>query len=276
MPIVTTRPCSPALAPFVASLQYLDGRGPEVPTTLERVLPNARTHLLVNLHEDEFRTYRGQDCATVQRTHGAVLGGPASKSTVIDTREQRYLMMVNFKLGGAAPFFELPLSETRDQLVELDQLWGRDGGVLRERLLEARTPEAKFQSLEMVLLDHIMHPQEAGPAIRLAASAFERGLSVSDVAGRLGLLPKAFVRRFRERVGLTPKRFSRVRRLQRVVGSIVDSGAADWAALAAQHGYTDQAHLIHDFRELTGITPTWYRPRSAEEHNHVPVAASGG
>jgi AraC-like DNA-binding protein len=154
--------------------------------------------------------------------------------------------------------------------------WGRDGGVLRERLLEASTPEAIFHVLEMVLLDHFLHPQDAGPAIPWAASAFDRGLSVSKVAGRLGLLPKTFVRRFRERVGLTPKRFSRVRRLQRVVGSIVDPGAADWAELAAEHGYADQAHLIHDFRELTGITPTSYRPRSAEEHNHVPVAASGG
>lgn len=270
------RPSSPALAPFVESLQYLDGRGLEVPTTLERVLPNARTHLLVNLHEDEFRTYGGQDCATVHRTHGAVLGGPASQFAVIDTREQRYLVMVNFKLGGAAPFFALPLSETRDQLVELGQLWGRDGGVLRERLLEANTPDAKFQILEMVLLDHFVRPQDAGPAIPLAASAFARGLSVSKVAGRLGLLPKTFVRRFRERVGLAPKRFSRVCRLQRVVGSILDPSAADWAELAAERGYADQAHLIHDFRELTGITPTSYQPRSAEEHNHVPVAASGG
>ncbi len=52
-------------------------------------------------------------------------------------------------------------------------------------------------------------------------------------------------------------------------------GAADWADVAAEHGYTDQAHLIHDFRALTGITPTAYRPRSVEERNHVPLAASG-
>jgi AraC-like DNA-binding protein len=41
--------------------------------------------------------------------------------------------------------------------------------------------------------------------------------------------------------------------------------------MAARHGYADQAHLVHDFGELTGLTPTAYRPRSSEEHNHVPV-----
>jgi AraC-like DNA-binding protein len=128
--------------------------------------------------------------------------------------------------------------------------------------------------LEAVLLDHLVDPQNPDPAIPFAASAFERGVPVSEVTSRLGLAPKTFVQRFRRRVGLTPKLFSRVRRLQRVVRSIHESGAADWSELAAEHGYADQAHLIHDFRDLTGMTPTAYRPRSDEERNHVPVEAS--
>ncbi len=47
--------------------------------------------------------------------------------------------------------------------------------------------------------------------------------------------------------------------------------AADWATVAAEHGYCDQPHLIDDFRDLTGITPGAYRPRSAGEHNHVAL-----
>ncbi|WP_157851244.1 MULTISPECIES: AraC family transcriptional regulator [Streptomyces] len=48
-------------------------------------------------------------------------------------------------------------------------------------------------------------------------------------------------------------------------------GAPDWAALAADCGYHDQAHLIHEFRALAGITPTAYAPRSRLERNHVPL-----
>jgi AraC-like DNA-binding protein len=273
MSVVAVRSPSPALARFVSSLDYIES---DIPTSLERILPGGRIHLMVNLCEDEFRTYNGADCATIHRTHGAVLEGPHSQPIVIDTKLQRCLVIVNFKLGGALPFFTPPLSEARDQLVELDQLWGRDGGVLRERLLEARTPDAKLQMLETVLLDHLGDARDPDPAIRLAACAFERGEAVSEVAERLGLLPKTFVRRFRQHAGLTPKSFSRVRRLQRVVRSISDAGAVDWADFAAEHGYTDQAHLIHDFRELTGMTPTAYRPRSPGEHNHVPLPASGG
>lgn len=239
---------------------------------MERILPGGRVHVMVNLYEDEFRTYHGPDCASVHRTRGAILAGPNSRATVIDTREQRCLVTVDFKLGGASPFFRAPLSEACDRLVELDQLWGRDGRSLRERLLETPTPEGKLQVLEAVLLDHFAHPQGADLIIAFAASAFEQGAAVSKVTSRLGLLPKTFVRRFRKHVGLSPKRFARVRRLQRVLESINDSGPVDWCELAASYGYTDQAHLIHDFRDLTGLTPAAYRPRSPGEQNHVPVS----
>jgi len=94
---------------------------------VERVLPTGRIHLLVNLYEDEFRTYSGLSYETVHRTGGAVLGGPYSQPIVIDTRERRCLVMAHFKPGGAAPFFGPPLSEAHDRLIELDQLRGPGG-----------------------------------------------------------------------------------------------------------------------------------------------------
>jgi methylphosphotriester-DNA--protein-cysteine methyltransferase len=87
-------------------------------------------------------------------------------------------------------------------------------------------------------------------------------------------LPKTFVRHFRKHVGLSPKRFARVRRLQRVLQSIPDSGGIDWCDIAARHCYTDQSHFIHDFRDLTGLTPAAYHPRSSAEHNHVPISGA--
>jgi AraC-like DNA-binding protein len=256
-----------ALAPYISSFHYIGG-SPPAAGGLECILPGARVHLMVNLYEDEFRTYQGLD---VHRTRGAVLGGPHAASTVIDTREQCGLLTVDFKLAGAARFFAAPLSEAQDHLVELDQLWGRDGAVLREQLLEAPTAEAKFQVLESVLLRHLVDAHDPDPAIPFAAHALGRGVPVSEVTERVGLLPKTFARRFSSQVGLTPKRYSRVRRLQRLVSSIRIPAEADWSELAAEHGYADQAHLVHDFRDLTGMTPAAYRPRSYEERNHVPV-----
>jgi AraC-like DNA-binding protein len=267
---VARRPRSPLLAPFVASFHYHEGN---IPEALERIVPTGQAHLMVNLAEDEFRTYSGMDCSTVSRTGGAVLAGPHGRSTVIDTREQRWLLAVEFKVGGAAQFITVPISETCDQVVDLEHLWRRDGAVLRERLAEAGTPEAKFRIFETVLLEHLVQSQD--PAISSAVSVLEIGFTVAEAGSRLGLLPKTFVRRFRKQVGLAPKRFARVRRVQRIVGSVCNPLGVDWSMLAAEHGYTDQAHFIHDFRDLTGITPTAYQPYSPQRRNHIHIAAPG-
>jgi AraC-like DNA-binding protein len=165
----------------------------------------------------------------------------------------------------------MPLSEACDRVIELHDLWGRDGSVFRERRCGASTPTDKFGVLEAVLLKHVVRPQD--PAIAAAISTLDDGLSVVEARSQVSLLPKTFVRRFRERVGLAPKRFSRVRRLQRIVGAVHGAVRVDWCMVAVEHGYTDQAHLIHDFRDLTGMTPTAYRPSSPERRNHVPIMA---
>jgi AraC-like DNA-binding protein len=254
-----------ALTPFVASLHLAGG---EMSPGLERVLPNGLVHVMVNLDADEFRTYRGTGAASARRAPGAALVGPHAQASVIDTAEQRAVIAVGFRTGGAAP---VPLAEARDGLIDLSLLWGDEGAVLRERLLLAPTADARFDLLEAVLLRRLAHAEAPDPLVPLAAAALARGLPVAQVAESAGLLPRTLTRRFERATGLTPKRYARIRRLQRLVTAAARATHPDWAELAAHYGYADQAHLVHDFRDLTGITPTQYRPRSGAERNHVPV-----
>jgi AraC-like DNA-binding protein len=244
------------LAPFVSSIGY---HRAVLPPGRERVLPSGMTTLMVNLDFDEFRTYGPGG----QRVRGAVLEGPSARAVVIDTAEQCHGVEVTFRLAGAVPFFGLVPA---GQLVELGELWGTDGVVLRDRLLSAGSPVEALGVVERLLVERLV--VDVDPAMDYAVAALSVGALVGDVAERVGMLPKRFVRRFRARVGLTPKLFARVRRLQRVVRTL-GPDPVDWAAVAAEHGYCDQSHLIDDFRDLTGITPGAYRPSVAP--NHVPV-----
>lgn len=262
---VAMRAQSLALAPFVKSFHYNEG---DLGAVVERILPNGQAHLMVNLEEDEFRTYGGPNCGTVVRYSGAVLAGPHGRATAIDTTQQRRLVSVEFEMGGAAAFFHMPLSEACNDVVEARDLWRNGGRTLRERLCEAITVQEKFRLLEAFLLKRMIRVSD--PPIAAAVGLLERGVPVAEAGGKVNLLPKTFVRRFREQVGLPPKLFSRVRRLQRILGSVCN-GEVSWCMIAAQYGYTDQAHLIHDFQDLTGLTPTAYRPWSAHRRNHVPV-----
>ena len=256
MTFIVRRPGA-KLAPFVESLWYATA---ELAHGRERVLPSGTAQLLVNLHEDELRWYDER----VNRIAGAGFMGAHDRPFAIDTREQRAILGVSFRAAGAFPFFDP--RETSGLHVALEDLWGKEGRVLRERLLEERTPVAMLAMVEGVLLERAKR-LTIDPAIAFAVGALEEGARVGAVVDHLGMTPRRFIRAFEERVGLAPKRFARVRRFQRVLAA---DRAFDWAAIAAEVGYSDQAHLIHEFALFAGETPTSYRPR-ADASNHVPL-----
>jgi AraC-like DNA-binding protein len=281
---LVVRPSVPVLAPLVESFWYYDepmrhGR--------EWALPTGDMGLLVNLWADELGTFGPGGC----RVGGAALQGVASGPAVIDAAQQRRIAGVSFRPGGAYPFLAAPASEARDALVGLDDLWGRDGAVLRDRLLstasacgapagepgEQRTALAVLRELESVLVGRLARAElEPDPAVGFALAAFERGAGVLQVAERTGLSRRTLATRFAARIGLAPKRFARVRRFQRVLRAVAGDASPDWARVAVEHGYYDQAHLINEFRALSGLRPGEYRPRSPGERNHVPISPIAG
>ena len=97
---------------------------------------------------------------------------------------------------------------------------------------------------------------------------------MGDVSRDLGLLPRTLRRRITAQVGLTPKGFARVRRMQRLVRNLDGQRQVDWAAAAAEHGYADQPHLADEFRALAGVTPSEYLRSRIDGPNNLRVPAS--
>ena len=260
---------NPLLTPFVAGLGYVEGgaeRGWEV------VLPSGTMQILVNLDADLLLSVREK----MQQTRGAALQGPSFTPALIDLRHQRAIAWIAFRPGGAWPFLPagFATADARDLLVDLEDVWGRDGAVLRERLLAAPTRAAKLHVLEDVLLTRATAPLVPDLGVRTAVAALHQGAPVGAVTDRLGWTSRRLMRVLTEQVGLSPKRFSRVRRFQRLLSASSGPIEVDWARLAADCGYHDQAHLIHEFRAFAGMTPTSYAPRSPAEHNHVRLPKS--
>ena len=80
---------------------------------------------------------------------------------------------------------------------------------------------------------------------------------IMDVARTIGWSRKHFSDRVRDAVGVGPRSYRRVLRFDRAVGLIRDGASCQgWAGLAAEAGYCDQSHMIREFKELAGMTPT--------------------
>ncbi|HEV3165210.1 MAG TPA: helix-turn-helix domain-containing protein [Isosphaeraceae bacterium] len=262
----------PPLSEFVELFWFYEGY--TQPHAKERILPTGTTELVINLQDDLIRVYEREDTDRFRSYGGAVVCGPHSEFFVIDTAEQAKVIGVHFKLGGAFPFFKMPAGEFGNEHVPLDALWGTRAGTLRERLLEAPTPDDKFRILEQVLLAQVARPLARHPAVTFALHEFERvphlGM-ISEVSDRVGFSQRRFIQVFRDQVGLTPKRFCRVRRFQEVLRAIGTGRQVEWASMALACGYYDQAHLIGEFRAFSGLNPTAYLAHRSEHLNHVPL-----
>ena len=257
-------PRSAALRPFVDSIEYVED-APE--TAQERMVPGGGVSLVVTLRDDGFFY---TDRVGLSWVDGACVAGPQQRAQVISTAPQRGMIAVNFAPGGAAPFLPMPLHAVADCYPSLAEVWGRSGAVVPERLA-GLAPARMLDLAEEILLAQVVGPLTRDPALDLAVAALDRGSPVGVVVERFGTTAKPFIRRFRAVTGLTPKTYARLRRLQRLLQAVPTDGPVDWARLAAEQGFYDQSHLVHDFASITGITPSAYRPRSLEAHNHLPV-----
>jgi AraC-like DNA-binding protein len=271
VPVFVRRPAAP-LAGLVQAIVYRAGEQPK--TSVEKIMPSPETGLWVNLNRDAFRSF--DDSGKVSRVPGAMLAGPTSRASVIEFEEGHAHVSVAFALGAASFFLRPPLTLelARDELVPLEILWGRSGGCLRERLLEARTPADALSVMESALLEQLTGALAPDPAVIAAARALSLGGRVGEVSDELGLLPRTLRRRFTAQVGLTPKRFAMVQRMQRVVRDLDGQSQVDWAAAAAKHGYVDQPHLADEFRALAGVTPGEYLRSRLDGPNHLRVKRS--
>jgi AraC-like DNA-binding protein len=265
----TYRPCSP-LSQFIEFLWYWEEEN--ATESQSCILPMGSVELVIDLHEDNIPLFDLPSQTQCGSTKGARICGVHSQGFIIARQQKCSVMGVHFKPGGSAAFLTVPIRELHNQIISLEDLC-KGAGELRDRLRSHSMTAVRFQILEQFLL-HMMRPQEHHPAVAFALHEFERfpHAPVSVVTNHIGLSTRYFNQLFRDYVGLTPKLFCRVRRLQRVLGQVDGKQQVDWLDVALTCGYFDQAHLIHDFRTFAACTPTQYVAKRGILPFHVELS----
>lgn len=183
-------------------------------------------------------------------------------------------VLVRFTAQGAASL-GAPAEELLNRSVSLDELLGRARATeLCERVCEAEDDRARVLAVEQFLTE-LPFASDAlvGRASGLLAQVSAR--SVAETAAALGVSERQLERRFRQRVGLSPKQFARLARFERaMIAARAQLSATSWqpddpaegcpslTAIAQRVGYYDQSHLVRDVREFAGTTPRQLFSRS--------------
>ncbi|MBA1139302.1 helix-turn-helix domain-containing protein [Mesorhizobium neociceri] len=170
-------------------------------------------------------------------------------------------VQINFTPLGARRFFGLPMSELTDSMVVLDDVLGAEGMALRERLGNAPDWAARFDLAEAFVATRLRHAADTPAEItwaydRIVASGGRT--RIASIAEKLGWSRKHLAGKFSDATGIGPKTLSRIVRFNRALG-LSRQDQSDWADIAADCGYADQAHLVREFRQLAGDPPTALR-----------------
>jgi AraC-like DNA-binding protein len=201
------------------------------------------------------------------------VSGLQPQPIVIEQAGSYHLAGIRFRPGGAFPLFRFSLAELTGRVVELEDIWGREASAVRQQLGAAGDDQARLVCLELWLARRLKPETAPDPRIGFAARMLQRGgTGVGRLAEVTNLSHKHFVHEFERQVGLTPKYFGRVQRLQRTIALVGHRNRVDWPEVALAGGFYDQAHLINEFRGLIGITPTDYLARRTPYPGYLNVA----
>ena len=156
-------------------------------------------------------------------------------------------------LGG------VPMDALSGQVVDLADVLGAGLRRLADQLREAPSRRQQFALLDAYLLRRAQDGPEPTPEVawawrRLMATGGK--LPIHRLAAEVGWSHKHLITRFRQQVGLPPKTAARLIRFDAVWRRLANHPSARWDQVAVECGYADQAHLIRDFRQFTGASPT--------------------
>ncbi|RZZ82598.1 helix-turn-helix domain-containing protein [Pseudoxanthomonas winnipegensis] len=240
----------PALRRYVDCLWELRDATPDA--AIQTVYPDGRCELLAELGVPlRFHGADGQLRADQAFCFAAQQRGP------IRLQATGPVHCIGVRLTAAASGLvageRLPtLREQAPDLYTLDPAFAQRFAQATRASVSAGTQQPLWDLLQVYCAGFALDPL-AEQAAALLDSA-EGDLRMTALADRLGVSLRTLQARFLMAVGLTPKEYARVRRLQGLLRTL-DGAASPIAEAAAQHGYSDQAHATHDLTRFTGMTP---------------------
>jgi AraC-like DNA-binding protein len=184
--------------------------------------------------------------------HSSFVGGLHDRQVTTEHPGRSLGMQVNLDPLAARALVQSPLHELAHRTVPLEQIL--DVPFLVERLADARDWDARFALVDKTLTPRLA---DARPS-REVAWAWQRlrathgRVPIGELAAELGWSRKRIVARFRDEIGLPPKSVARLLRFERAREL---AGTMSWGELAFECGFSDQPHLIAEFRRITGRTP---------------------
>ena len=168
---------------------------------------------------------------------------------------------VRFTAGGFRPFWQAPISQLTDRVVPAVRLFGPLAEKTRQAIMSSDEDERMIGYAEGLLCSALPERDPLAEQVAALVSGItdDPGLRrVDQLSAFSGMTARTLQRLFADYVGVSPKWVMRRARLHEAAERADSGEPVDWAALASDLGYADQAHLTRDFTVTIGVPPARY------------------
>jgi len=253
---MASRPPNPALRRYVKSLVGYDEHslGPQS----QRQFPASYVVVIIDFGAP-LQVTMGGDPRTTSTNAGGFVAALDDAYAITQHGGRQLGVQVDLTPTGARRLFGLPLSELSGRIVALDDLWPHDHARLCDSLANAENWALRLDLVEKEIGHRILASHLDSALVDWAVGQIETQydtLKIGSLSKEIGCSPRHLISRFRDQVGVPPKQLARLVRFGRVTDDFRAAPNLRLSELAANHGFSDQAHLARDVKHFTGLTAT--------------------
>ena len=241
---------TPALKPFIRYYWILQDSTSGIVT--QRTWPTGCMSLV--FHRGERLKVTNRDELQPQ---SFICGQESGYSDVTSTGDIEMIVVV-FQPHAAKIFFRMPVTLLRDRNVAIEDIENTALRDLAHKVEDSENYDTSIALIEDYFYKCLLYgtnyhlPRLAEVIHHINKSSQTNIKTLSDIAC---LSEKQFSRIFSENIGTTPKDFMRIVRLQRTLSIMQHNQGIGFARLSYECGYTDQSHMIKEFKLFSGYTP---------------------
>lgn len=204
-----------------------------------------------------------EDIANLSYLPGSFVYGQISEFKDLYLVNKTSLLVVVFQPDGINKLLGISADEVKDKIISAEDMFGLPGLMLNERLLDQYSKEDKLYLLNKFFLGLIpKHASSNQQLIQASLNFIIKGkgtISIGQLVKHTGYSERHIERAFSESIGISPKKFGNIIKLHSFLKMLKEKPVQNnITAFCYEAGYSDQSHLIKEFRKHTGITPTQY------------------
>ena len=255
-------PCD-SLKPFVEL--YWEGSfnaNARRPTSLH-LIPNGCLELIFHLNDLHCNLQKDD---TWTQTPDYMIIGLYTNPYEVQFNNHVKVFAIRFKPEGIYNVFGVPASVLKERFEDMSVVFGKGFRDFSHRIREEKSVLSMINRTENYLLRNLQSKKIDINYVNVAAELIRNSTinKIEDLANKLYISKRQLEREFKNKVGISPKHYFRISRINEVLRLLNDNQDMNLTRVAYQCGYYDQAHFIHDFKRITGIKPSIFIRKKGE------------